>query len=357
MNRFKIFVVACATLIPATMAAKDLKYVDAGQLTLINKAIETPRRYARIDTVKYTGFTDYQRRDLVQHSAGLALAFKTNSNEIRVSPVFIKRKGTYNQNPINTEGFDLYIKKDGQWLWAASRAVRRNAKSGSLTENMAPGEKECLLYLPNFAIVDSVFIGVDSTAYVEPIANPFRHKVVFHGSSFTHGTCAPRPAMSYPIQFERATGIQVCNLGMSGNAKMQQSYARVLADTEADAFVFDTFSNPTTEEIAERFDDFVATIRAKHPVTPIVFMQTIYCEYRNFNTDEDAKETVKMAMAEKKVREAMERDPNIYWIVPSLGSGHEATVDGIHPSGDGYTMWMESIRQPLLDILAKYNIR
>lgn len=357
MRYSNIFIILCASIISLGASAKDLKFVDGHVLTLVNKAIDTPRRYARVDTVKYQGFTNFQRCELVQNSAGLALAFKTNSSEIHVHPVFIKIKSTYNQNPINTEGFDLYIKKDGHWLWAGNRAVKHNSKSGKLVENMAPGEKECLLYLPNFSIVDSVFIGVDFEAYVKPIPNPFRHKIVFHGSSFTHGTCSPRPAMSYPIQFERITGIQACNMGMSGNAKLQQSYALVLADTEADAFVFDTFSNPTTEEIVERFDDFVATIRAKHPTTPLIFMQTIYCEYRNFNVEEDSKETIKMKMAEKIVREAMKKDPNMYWIVPSLGNSHETTVDGIHPGGDGYTLWMESIRQPLLDILAKYNIR
>lgn len=352
MKQYGILFLACAAAFMAVPSqAKNLKWVDGADLTLINKTIETPRRYARVDTTRYDGFTDYQRRELVQHSAGLALAFRTDSRTINVRPVFELHKPTVNQTAINTEGFDLYIKKDGQWLWAGNDVASRRTGIGKLVADMDSGEKECIIYLPNFSIVDTVYVGVDSAAHIEAMPNPFRRKVVFHGSSFTHGTCAPRPGMSYPSQLERATGIQICNMGMSGNAKLQQSYARVLADTEADAFVFDTFSNPSAKEIDENFDAFVAAIRAKHPTTPLIFMQTIYRENRNFNKRIDAFEADKMKMAEKKVRAAMAKDPNIYWIEPTTGRGHETSVDGVHPGGEGYTAWMESIRRPLVQIL------
>jgi lysophospholipase L1-like esterase len=36
---------------------------------------------------------------------------------------------------------------------------------------------------------------------------------------------------------------------------------------------------------------------------------------------------------------------------------HSTSVDGIHPSDYGYTLWAKSVKKPLLKILAKYGIR
>lgn len=358
--RFFTFVLTSIVMsiisINALAADPKIKYVDGSELTLINKTIETPDRYKRVDTLRYTGFTDYQRRELTQHSAGLALCFATDSRHIYVRPTYQLHKATANQTRINTEGFCLYVRRGDKWVYAGSAAPGKKDYI-TLVSDMPEGWKECMLYLPNFSVVNRVEVGIDPDSEIKPIDNPFRHKIVVFGSSFTHGTCCSRPGMSYPMQLERATGLHVCDFGMSGNSKLQQSYARVLADTEADAFVFDSFSNPSAKEIEERFDDFVATIRAKHPTTPLIFMQTIYRENRNFDTRRGSIEQAKMDMGEKMVRRAMEKDPNIYFIVPDTGNSHETSVDGVHPGDYGYTLWMESIRQPILDILARYNIR
>lgn len=261
---------------PSARAAEKVQYVPGKDLTLIGKLMPTPDRYARVDTLKYDGFTDYQRQYLNQTPAGLALVFTTDSREILLNFDYKKRMSGYNTNDIAFAGGDLYICRDGKWLYAGSGVPSEEGKPVKLVANMAPGEKECLLYLPLRSIIDEVYVGVDSGAKITSAPNPFNRKVVFWGSSFTHGTSSNRPGMPYPLQFQRATGLDVRSLGVSGNSKLQQSYARVLADTEADAFVFDAFSNPKAPEIRELFAEFVKTIRAKHPTTPLIFQQTIY---------------------------------------------------------------------------------
>ena len=221
---------------------------------------------------------------------------------------------------------------------------------------MAPGNKDCLLYMPVHSIIDSVDIGVAPGSYVRPIENPFRHRIVFWGSSFTHGISTGRSGMAYPLQFERSTGMHTIALGMSGNSKLQQSYARVLADTEADAFVFDAFSNPSAKEIRERFTDFMKTLRAKHPTTPVIFQQTIHRGRNHFDTKVAAFEHEKMVAAEEVVREAMKTDPNLYFIVPDANVDDEESADGTHPTDMGYRQWMLSIRPQILSILSHYNI-
>ena len=343
--------------IVATAAKPKIAYTPGKDLTLIGKLMETPDRYARVDTVKYTGFDKYQRTRLNQESAGLALVFKTNSDAVWVKYDFKYRHHAANGTDIASAGADLYIRRNGKWLYAGSAAPNGKNDPFELVANMAPGEKECLLYLPLRSIVNEVEVGVTEGSKIEPMANPFRHKVVFWGSSFTHGVSANRSGMAYPLQFQRATGFDVRSLGVSGNSKLQQSYARVLADTPADIFVFDSFSNPTPEEIRENFEPFLKTLRAAHPKTPIIFQHTIYRGNRNFNTRIDSIEVAKRAVVEELVGKAMKTDPNIYLISPDADPLGETCTDKTHPSDWGYYNWMESIRQPIVKIMKKYNMK
>ncbi|MCM1428460.1 MAG: SGNH/GDSL hydrolase family protein [Clostridium sp.] len=356
INRILSTALLAISVTVAINAAAPLKSVAGKDLTLIGKLRPTPDRYARVDTLTYGGFTDYQRRDLNQGPAGLALTFKTDSRNIKGKINYKDLKHGYNSTDVSYAGLDLYIKKDGKWLYAGSSAMRGGSDVIELVANMAPGEKECLLYLPMRSIVDEVYVLIDSTANIQPIENPFQRKVVFFGSSYTHGTSCSRPGMSYPAQFQRATGYDVCALGVAGNSKLQQSYARLLADTDAEAFVFDAFSNPSAKEIRERFADFVKTIREKHPTTPLIFQHTIYRGGRNFDTRVDKAEREKHEAAEEVVRKAMETDPNIYLISPVADNDGYSSTDKIHPSDLGYYNWMQSIRVPVIEILSKYGI-
>ena len=344
----------------SALAAKlpPLEFTSGHELTLINKLLPTPRRYARVDTLKYDGFTDYQRRDLVQLSAGLALTFETNSDCIYANIKFIQRQRHPSTPDMSAAGLDLYIKgDDGRWIYAGNNCPRKSDdETFSLVKDMKPGNKECLLYLPTRSIIDSVNIGVTPGCYVRPIENPFKNRIVFWGSSYTHGVSSARAGSAYPLQFERATGLETPVLGVSGNSKLQQSFARVLADTPADAFVFDAFSNAKAPELYKRFDSFMKTLREKHPTTPVIFIQTIYRENRNFDQSNEATEAAKQEAARQLVSKAMETDPNVYFVVPDVVLDNEETADGIHPSDLGYRQWMLTIKPQILEILAKYNI-
>ena len=215
------------------------------------------------------------------------------------------------------------------------------------------------MYLPLYDRLDSLYIGVAEGSYVESIENPFRHRIVVKGSSVTHGLAASRPGMSYAARFGRDNGFYCFNIGFSGKSKLQKEYAEYLADIEADAFIFDAFSNPSAEIIHENFDQFVDIIRAAHPETPLIFMQTERRESRNFDTWREDFEARKQAAAVEEIKERMKSDKHIYFI-PSdgfLGDEHIATSDGSHPTDLGFTYMLESISPKILKILRKYDIR
>ena len=198
-----------AALLFACNASAQLRFVDATELNLIGKAQPTPHPYHRIDTVRYKGFTKTENQQ-VRCSPGLALVFRTNSTRIELRPEYASFVyGGASTPRVASEGFDLYIRKDGGWLYAGSNAPKNEDAELVLVRNMDDSEKECLLYLPLFSELGRIEIGIDEGARIEASANPFRHRIIIFGSSFTHGTSTGRPGMSYPMIMQRNTGLQI----------------------------------------------------------------------------------------------------------------------------------------------------
>ena len=340
---------------------KNVQYVytEASDLTLIGKIMDTPNPYHRVDTVKYKGFTKTENFQ-VRCPAGLAVVFRTKSGSITLTATGDFSWRSNSTMRLASQGYDLYIKQpDGSWRWARNIAPTVSNPEAELTliKNMAPTMKECLLYLPIYSELTSLKIGVENGSILEAGTPPFRHRVAIFGSSFTHGISTSRAGMSYPDQFSRRTGIQMLSLGCSGRCRLQPYFAEVLADVEADAYVFDAFSNPNAQVIEQRLFPFIERLRAAHPGKPLIFQQTIYREGRNYDTVLNEVEAAKQAMADSLMAIAVKRWPDVYYIKPNATSLlHEATVDGTHPDDYGYYLWMCSIEKPLLEILKKYGV-
>lgn len=344
----------------ATKASPKIIYTEASSLTLVGKLFpDTPNPYHRVDTVVYKGFTEKENIQ-VRYSSGIACVFRTDASSISVLTEWGAVGEQTNTNDISAHGYDLYIRKDGRWVFAgaATNVISRLDRPVSIARNMPPGVKECLLYLPTYSEQYSVKIGVEEGAMLEPAENPFRHRIGVFGSSYTHGSSTGRSGMTWPAQFSRLTGLQLLSLGCSGNSKLQDYFADVLAHADMDALLLDAFSNPTPEMIEERLFPFIETIQAAHPGMPIIFQRTIYRENRVFNTLSEKNEVAKMAMADSLMKIACKKYKDVWYITPDATSDdHSATIDGVHPSNYGYTLWAKSIVRPVKRILKKYGIR
>lgn len=366
--RQKFFFFIAASVLALTLAAgafaqgdKGIRYVEAADLTLVGNLFpDTPNPYHRLDTAKYKGFEKGDITTIIQ-SSGLAVAFKTDSKTLWIDTKYgYRRFGDFSPG-IALRGYDLYIKKDGKWLWAASGKAKDNAfdKPFNLISALDGQIHECLLYLPLFSEEISVKIGVSEGSELSALPNPFRHRVGIFGSSFTHGASASRPGMTYPALFSRNTGIQLLSLGVSGRSKLQMAFAKALADADVEAYIFDSFSNPSPEMIRERLFPFIETIQAKHPDIPLIFQRTIYRESGNFNTEKRKAEEERKVLADSLMAEACKKYKNVYYIkcTNATSPEHETSVDGTHPSDYGYILWARSIEKPVLKILRKYGIK
>lgn len=352
-----------AMLLPAgLLGAQEYHYTEASRLTLTGKVFpDTPNPYHRLDTVRYKGFTDTEQR-LLQNAAGIAVAFRTDATSLQIRTEYGYKSYSLNSNGFMARGYDLYIRRDGQWLWAASGvSADKNAdKPLTLIANMEPGPKECLLYLPGFSEVRSVGIGVEDGATVEPLPNPFRHRIAVFGSSFTQGAACSKSGMAYPSILARETGLGFLSLGVSGRCKLQDYFAAALAEApDVDAFLFDTFSNPSLQEIEERLFPFIEAMQKAHPGKPLIFQQTIYRERRNFDRKTAKFEADRQALAARLMKEACKKYDDVYYVTVTNATSpeHYTSVDGTHPGDYGYTLWAHSIKKPVLKILRRYGIK
>ena len=365
----KFLVISLIALFSMTMHAQKVEYVytEAADLTMIGKLMpgKTQNPYHRVDTTLYKGFTSRENH-LVRMSSGMGCVFKTNSRSIRIKTEYGQMDDPVNTSIISARGYDLYILQDGKWVWASSGVSPRNdlSKAFKIIDDMDGTEHTCLLYFPTYSEVKSIKIGVEKGATMQSAENPFTHRIAIWGSSYTHGSCTSRAGMTYPAQFSRSTGLQLLSLGCSGRCLLQDYFCDVLVDVDAEAFIFDSFSNPRADMIRERLVPFIDRMIAAHPDKPLIFQQTIYRERRNFNTSSDEREQAKMEMAArifkeiKSTPEGRKKYKDVYFIIPNAcPASHEATVDGVHPDNYGYTLWAESIEKPVLNILKKYGIR
>lgn len=325
---------------------------------MVGKAEPTPEFYSRIDTAKYNDLPP-KVKSLARFSAGLAVGFKTASTTIAAEWSVKPDKPSPNLSAIAFKGLDLYIKRNGTWNFAGVGIPSVNDPSvvdfkAVLVSETDDSEKECLIYLPFFAEIKELKIGIDSSAYILPIDYPFRKKIVVYGTSIVHGVSASRPGLNYPSRLSRTMGVDCINLGFSGNAKAENVVADYLSEIDADAFILDYVANTTVEQIRERTDYMIGSIRKKNPEAPIIVMQSIPMDIGNFNikTENDLLQKDN-AIRQETEKLQMEGIRKLYLIEGKdlIGHDFEATSDGIHPNDSGFERMANYLRSRLSEIL------
>jgi len=340
-----------------TLIGQEMKFIDAKELTLVGKAKPIGQYYHRVDTLKYINMPPRVKK-LFTNSAGLAVTFKTNSKAISARWATADPKTKPNMTAIAHKGLDLYIKRDNKWIFAGAGNPTSNSTTAKIVDNMDNSEKECLLYLPLYDELLSLEIGVLADSYIQPMADPFRGKVVIYGSSILQGTSASRPGMTYPAIMGRRSGINFINLGLSGSGKMERAVADMVAEIDADAYILDCAPNPSPKEITERTAYLVKTIREKHPAAPIIMIQSVVRESGNFNQvvrDRVANQNKNFKIEyEKLIAQGLS---NLYYIEGDLlGTDHEGTIDGVHPNDVGFERMLKVIEPKVMEVLRGINL-
>lgn len=367
MKKLFLLLVSSALLFSTASAKPKINYVDAQTLTHIGKMCETSNPYHRVEVERYSELNQTEKNLLIM-SAGEAICFETDATEIWLQAEYGRISFNRAMPETAGAGFNLYMEKDGEWLWASSRVNKggydkegkyNRSKPLRIAECLDGTKHRCLLYLPLYSELKALRIGVPEGYTVAPIENPFRHKIAIFGSSFTHGSCATCAGQTYPAFLSRSTGLYLCSFGMSGNSKLQRVMGEILAGTDAEAYICDAFSNPSIEQIGDRIRPFLDEIRKVKPNAPVIFLRTIYREYRIFNTVKDEAEQKRIEYVAELMKEICKEYNDVYFVdvADQTGTDHHTSADGVHPYSWGYYRWAQAIEKPVLKILKKYGIK
>lgn len=325
-------------------------YYDATQFSIINKVRDsTATPYHRLplymkDSLRASHWS------LATHSAGLAIRFCTSSKQISAKWVVTYDRSMDHQAAIGTKGIDLYTLNDkGCWQYVNAGRVKGKSSTATLVSNLKGEIREYMLYLPLYDGVDTLQIGVDTTAVISRprLHTPRSEKpVVMYGTSITQGGCASRPGMAYTNIISRMIGREVINMGYSGNGQLDPEMARYLATLDVSLFVLDFIPNCTLQQVTERTLQFIAILREKHPQTPIILIENAIYPFSLVDQYQSGYQPSKNAMLLRHYRELIgQGDKHLHYINSDnlIGSDQEGTVDSIHFTDLGFMRFAQKV--------------
>ncbi|MBI3947086.1 MAG: hypothetical protein HY321_14265 [Armatimonadetes bacterium] len=290
--------------------------------------------------------------DLAEQPSGGRIRFTTDATTLGIRLHY----PTYERYPnicvIGQMGVDLYV--DGDYYRTAYPTEAGDLET-LFFEGLSARGREITLYLPLYAPVEVVAVGVNGGASVEG-AEPFvlPDPVVYYGSSITQGGCASRGGLSYQAILGRALHIDFVNLGFSGNGRGEPELARAMAEVPASCYVVDFAQNcVSVEALAEVYAPFLAILRGAHPETPIL------CTTPIFSTSElwrpasrerlEGMRRVIRAAAEARIAMGDTRLDLVEGYELLGPDQQEGFVDGTHPNDLGF----ESMAAGLLPVLTR----
>jgi hypothetical protein len=268
------------------------------------------------------------------NSAGLCVRFSTDAPTLQVRWRVANHALAMPHMPATgVSGVDLYAKgKDGRWRFVGNGRPMAVANTAAFAPPSA-STVEYMLYLPLYNGTRSIEVGIPtgcSLSKPDVSAEKRPKPVVFYGTSIVQGACASRPGMASVAIAGRQLGVETINLGLNGSGRMEPQIADLLAELDPSVFVIDSLWNMSPEQVAERVAPFVAKLRAKRPVTPILLV-----EDGSFRDESPTPKGIILRGIFEKLVAAGDRNLHYLSSKEMLGDDCEGTVDGCHPNDLG----------------------
>ncbi|MEA5358651.1 SGNH/GDSL hydrolase family protein [Amycolatopsis sp., V23-08] len=224
--------------------------------------------------------------------AGVRLRFRTRADvvELETRPTKVVYAGT----PPRPDGvYDLLVDgrlaQSGVVEGGSTLTVDPLTGSGSHADGptgrvrfagLGTDPKDVEIWLPHNEITELVALRTDAPAEAAPsLGRVWLH----HGSSISHGSNAASPSGTWPALAATAAGVDLVNLGFSGNALLDPFTARALRDTPADLISVKLGINVVNADLMRlrafgpAVHGFLDTIRDGHPDTPLLVVSPIFC--------------------------------------------------------------------------------
>jgi hypothetical protein len=295
--------------------------------------------------------------DLSTMPSGGRVRFKTDSANLKLRIQHSRAEiAMTHMCAVGVSGIDLYEGPPHKMVyWASNKTIEPKVPYVcSYLDDFPRKMREFALYLPTYNDLVLLEIGLDSDAKVRP-PSPFRLEkpIVFYGTSITQGGCSSRGANGYVPLVGRMLGVDVINLGFSGNGQSDPEIAPLLAEIDAACYVNDCVANMSVEGMKKRYASFNEAIRIKRPTTPILLMTTIRWAAENYmpRLHSDESNTI----VRETFNQFRKRGANqVHLLDCRKIIGYEAdhpSVDGVHLTDLGYKRMADGVALALRKIL------
>ena len=338
-----------------SVSEDTVRFYDGQEFTIIGR-FHSEKSYARFPQ-NYREKLREPVWNLGQHSAGISIRFRTNSQFITVK-WSVKNDAVMDHMPFTgIKGVDLYSYVDGKWKYINTGRVNGKRNEFTLVRGAGDSYREYLLNLPLYDGADTVSIGVSSSASISvPHENYLIAKkpVVYYGSSIAQGGCASRPGLLFTNILARKLDRSFINMGFSGSGTFDISVGEALCETDAALYVIDCNPNTTRDLIYERAVALVKYLKEKRPDVPVLLVEAFH--YVNgFGKpleSENEKKNIELKRAFKTLKESGIRDLYYREGEGLIGDDYEGTVDGVHPNDIGMLRIAEEL-EPTIRKLVK----
>ena len=319
---------------------------------------DTKRYFDRLPG-KAAGLVRQPVWELSRHSAGMCARFITDAPDIHVRYELLNERLAMSHMPATgVSGLDLYA-QDAQGIdrWVAVVRPESQAIETSIAKGLAPGTRRYSLYLPLYNGVEELEIGVGKGESFEPVPPRDEKPLVFYGTSILHGACASRPGMAFPAILGRRLGRPVCNLGFSGNGRMEAEVGALLAELDPCVYAIDCLPNMNAETVTERATPLVRQLRQARPETPILLVEDRSFTNTPFFPAKKERHRTSREALKQSFRELTESGvEHLYYLDGDhlLGLDGEAATDGSHPNDLGMMRYADAYEPVLRAILKQY---
>ncbi|MBO5981186.1 MAG: hypothetical protein J6Q24_01930, partial [Clostridia bacterium] len=187
--------------------------------------------YYRLDASKMDIYSGANRGLAHQPSSG-TVRFVTDANTICIrNKLRVVTVGMNHFTHRGVWGLDLLVGsgKNREYCGKMMQTFAESTEQNENEVNLPEGENEVLIYMPLYAGIEDIEVGIPEGATLKAPAERTTAPIAFYGSSITQGACVARPGLAYPAQIARKLNMDFRNLGFAGSCKGEQNMADYLA--------------------------------------------------------------------------------------------------------------------------------
>ena len=219
-------------------------------------------------------------------------------------------------------------------------------------------QKEFQLFLPLYNGLSDLKIGVPDDKSFAFTPKRAEKPILVYGTSIAQGACASRPGMAWTNILAREMNKPMINLAFSGNGRMESEVIAYVSEIDPAIFILDCLPNLTpstglsSDEIKEKIEYAVKSLRAKYPTTPILLTEHAgYSDGLVYEPRAEIYENLNAWLQQSFSKLNADGVTGVYTLTKDeMGLGTDDFVDGTHPTDLGMSKYAAAYAKKLREI-------